>query len=104
MGKQFFTRKRVRRNAWVSAGCLAAATGLGALYRARFIGEDAQWVFEWAFNLFMAISALLMMFGVIMPLNVTYDYHHKGWFMEQRKQIGTHPLFSRFIIRDDDKE
>ncbi|HHH89499.1 MAG TPA: hypothetical protein ENK45_02920 [Aliiroseovarius sp.] len=96
----FFTLRRVKRIARISAGFFGVAFLLWAAFRAGFIPEAFRQSAEIAFNIALAISAVLMIYGVVAPVASTI--HFNASKNEQlRSRVRNHALFRHFIIAED---
>ena len=65
--------------------------------KAGVLPVGAKYILEIIFNVSLAISAFLMIFGVVAPLNTTDIYYHSRskWL---RDRVRTHVIFRRFLM------
>ena len=98
--KALFTPKRIKRIALIAGGFFLFSLTLWAAFRSGMIPEFLRQPAEITFNISLAISALLLMYGVVAPVSMTA--HYKASRNQRlRSRVENHFLFRHFIIGTD---
>lgn len=103
MRKRFMTTKKEKFAGFMLAGFFCLAFIMWAAFRMGLIAESITANAEIAFNTSLAISVLLLIFGVIAPLNAT-DIYYRSRSTWLRDRIGKSIISKQFIIDESDHE
>lgn len=97
MKKSLFTRRRVKRLVFISVGFFLLSILLWAGFRVGLYSEQAMPMVKIGFNISLAISFFLLVFGVIAPVSTTATVQNTRdeWL---RDRIENHVFFKQFII------
>ena len=99
MRKSLFTRRRVKNLTLISVGFFLFAVLLWAGFRAELYSKQAIPMFKIGFNISLAVSFVLLVFGGIAPVSTTAIVQNTRdkWL---RDRIENHVFFRQFIITD----